>query len=617
MASPTAPALTRWNSLPSFITPTSRRLGGVCCAVLVHPAVLLLPPHTIPMSLHTLLTAARASARAVGRSPALRTKPLHYSTAAPNAAPPAAAPPTLAPLLASLAAGAAGGGAIAYYALTQHPPEDVFPGSSVTRLADCAPPRYGDPQQAVARIAAALGPHKLSTAAAEISHHSDSEWATDHARPDEAPAAVVYPESTAEVATVLGICHELRVPVVPFTGGTSLEGHFISTRAGICVDLGRMDKIVELHADDLDVVVQPAVGWEDLRTYLADYNLMFGPDPGPGACIGGMVATSCSGTNANRYGTMRENVVSVTVVLADGTVVKTKRRPRKSSAGYNLTNLFVGSEGTLGIVTEVTLKLHVKPRFENVALISFPSLTGAATSVADFVQEGLQLNAVELLDEKMIHFVNYSGQSETRYEEAPTLLLKIGGSSQETTDSVTKTVRAIVKRNGASSFKFAASEEEKFQLWNARKVCLWSSIQYGKEQVDPNILVWTTDVAVPISRFVESLEATKAEMEKSGLVASIVGHAGDGNYHTVILFTEEQRQIAAKLVEEMVDRALAVDGTVSGEHGIGVGKKEFLVNEVGEDTIALMRKIKFAVDPHKILNPDKVFAIDPVNDRSI
>lgn len=565
--------------------------------------------HPTGMSISTLLRAARPLRRFITRP----SRRFNSTTASGNKG----SSSIFVPILASLAAGSAIGGTLVYYRLTQNPPEDLFPNSSVTRLEDCHAITYGDTQEAIAKITDKLGSDKVSTATSEIKHHSDNDWATDHAKDTESPAAVVYPESTEEVSAVLKICHELKVPVVPFTGGTSLEGHFISTRPGICVDLGRMDKVLALHQDDLDVVVQPAVGWEGLRDYLADFNLMFGPDPGPGACIGGMVATSCSGTNAARYGTMRENVVSVTVVLPDGTIVKTKRRPRKSSAGYNLTNLFVGSEGTLGIVTEVTLKLNVKPKFENVALISFNELKDAATSVADFVQEGLQLNAVELLDEKMIHFVNYSGQSETKYDEAPTLLLKIGGSSKETTDSVTKTVKSIVNKNGAKSFKFAASEEEKFQLWNARKVALWSTIQYGKEQIDPNIQVWTTDVAVPISKFVESLEATKEEIQKSGLVSSIVGHAGDGNYHTVIMFTENQRQIAAKLVEEMVDRALAVDGTVSGEHGIGVGKKEFLVNEVGANTIALMRKIKFAIDPHKILNPDKVFAIDPVNDRSI
>jgi D-lactate dehydrogenase (cytochrome) len=517
----------------------------------------------------------------------------------------------------SLVAGSITTGGLVYYQLINNPPQDLFPNSSTTKLQDVNEIKYGDVNIAIKELTEKLGQSKITSTEPEIKHHSDSSWATDHAKPNEAPVAIVYPESTEDVSIALKICHDLKVPVVPFTGGTSLEGHFISTRNGICIDLSKMDKIIALHQDDLDIVVQPAVGWENLRDYLQKFNLLFGPDPGPGACIGGMVATSCSGTNAARYGTMRENVVSVTVVLPDGTIIKTKRRPRKSSAGYNLTNLFVGSEGTLGIVTEITLKLNVKPKFENIALVTFNELKDAANSVANFVQEGIQLNAIELLDDKMMHFVNYSGETEKKYKELPTLLLKIGGSSQDAVNVVTKTVQQIAKKNNSKSFEFAADEEEKFQLWNARKTALWSTIQYGKEKIDPNIQVWSTDVAVPISKFVQSLETTKEEIKNSGLTSSIVGHAGDGNYHAVILFKEEERALASKLVSNMVKRAIKLDGTVSGEHGIGVGKKEFLIEEVGQSSVDLMRKIKFAIDPHKILNPDKVFAIDPLNDRTI
>lgn len=492
-----------------------------------------------------------------------------------------------------------------------------FPPTSTTPITAAPPLQYGDVSKAISEITSKLGSSKITFSESEILHHSDSSFSTDHAKPHERPHAVVYPESTEDVSEVLKICHTLKVPVVPFTGGTSLEGHFISTRNGISVDLSRMNKVLAIHPEDLDAVVQPAVGWEELRDTLSDYNLLFGPDPGPGACIGGMVATSCSGTNAARYGTMRENVVSVKVVLPDGTIVKTKRRPRKSSAGYNLTNLFIGSEGTLGIVTEVTLKLNVKPKYESVALVSFDKLKDAAGSVTSFVQEGLQLNAIELLDDKMVHFVNESGETDLKYDELPTLLLKIGGSSPESVSLLIKTVERIVNANNAKTFKFASNEEEKYQLWNARKTALWSTIEYGRRNIDKDIQVWTTDVAVPMSKFVEAVEETQKEIEESDLLASIVGHAGDGNYHTVILFKEEQRALAAKLVSNMVDRALAFDGTVSGEHGIGVGKKEFLIDEVGQESVDLMRKIKFSIDPHKILNPDKVFSIDPVNDRSI
>lgn len=507
-------------------------------------------------------------------------------------------------------------GSISYYKL-QYRHYEKFPPTSITKLDNVPPIKYGNAELVVDELIDVLGVDKITKSTSELDFHSDSSWASDHAYNHERPIAIVYPESTEDVSTILKLCHKHRVPIVPYTGGTSLEGHFIPTKGGITIDLNRMDKIIELHSDDLDIVVQPAVGWEGLRDYLEDFNLMFGPDPGPGACIGGMCATSCSGTNAARYGTMRENVFGLTVVLADGTIVKTKRRPRKSAAGYNLTNLIIGSEGTLGIVTEVTLKLHVKPKFENVALVSFPNLKNAATSVASIVREGVQLNAIELLDDKMMHFVNESGETVQKYDELPTLLLKIGGSSPSMVTELTQTVKSICKQNNNKTFKFAKDDDEKAQLWNARKVALWSTIQYGKDNIDPNINIWSTDVAVPISKFVEALEATKKDISDTGLVSSIVGHAGDGNYHALILYKDDQKDIATKLVRNMVDKALEFDGTVTGEHGIGVGKKEFLVQELGEDAIGLMRKIKFAMDPHSILNPDKVFAIDPVNDRSI
>ncbi|GME99319.1 unnamed protein product [Ambrosiozyma monospora] len=233
------------------------------------------------------------------------------------------------------------------YKVAGNPPSFLFPQSSITPLNEVIPPQYGDPTEAIAEITKLLGPEKVTNTKSDLDQHSDTYWSTHHATASQRPDLVVFPETTEEVSQVLKICHKFKVPVVPFTGGTSLEGHFIPTRQGICVDLTRMQNIVKLHKDDLDVVVQSAVGWEDLRDYLDDYGLMFGPDPGPGACIGGMIGTSCSGTNAARYGTMRENVLGLTVVLADGTIIKTKQRPRKSSAGYNLTGLFIGSEGTL------------------------------------------------------------------------------------------------------------------------------------------------------------------------------------------------------------------------------------------------------------------------------
>lgn len=331
----------------------------------------------------------------------------------------------------------------------------------------------------------------------------------------------------------------------------------------------------------------------------------------PGACIGGMVGTSCSGTNAARYGTMKENVISLTVVLPDGTVVKTKKRPRKSSAGYNLNGIFIGSEGTLGVVTEATLRLQVKPAFQNVAVVSFPSIRDAAASVSEFVQQGLNLDAMELLDEHMMHFVNESGETTLKYEEAPTLMLKIGGESREGVGAIVKKVEGICNKNKKIGFKFADTEDEKDELWNARKVALWSTITWGQKNLGKDIQLWTTDVAVPISRLSDNLEATQKDLEKTGLPSSIVGHVGDGNYHAFILFKSDNRKVAEEAVERMVTRAIAADGTVTGEHGIGFGKKMYLLEEAGEDAIALMRKIKMAIDPYRIMNPDKVFTIDP------
>ncbi|VUG18725.1 DLD1 [Brettanomyces bruxellensis] len=507
--------------------------------------------------------------------------------------------------------GAAFGATFIAFRIAKDPPTFLFSSHSTTKTRELTPPKYGKAEPAIEELKKLLRPDQVSVSKNSLDSHSDTYFQTEHPASGERPIAVVYPETTEQVSAIMKVCHKHRVPVVPFTGGTSLEGHFTPTRHGISMDLSRMNKILALHKDDLDVVVQPAVGWEDLGEYLADYNLLFGPDPGPGACIGGMVGTSCSGTNAARYGTMKENVVSLTVVLADGTVIKTKKRPRKSSAGYNLNGLFIGSEGTLGIVTEATLKLNVKPKFQDVAVISFPTIGDASTSVSQFVQSGLQLDAMELLDGNMLKFVNESGEVSMKYNESPTLMLKIGGNSKPGLDDTIKAVRKICSNNHNTDFKFAESDEEKFELWNARKTALWSTISYGQEHIDKDVQLWTTDVAVPISRLAKSLEDTKKDLAESKLTASIVGHVGDGNYHCFILFKKQDRAKAAAAVERMVTRAIQADGTVTGEHGVGIGKRDYLLQEAGPDTVAVMRRIKMALDPYRILNPDKVFPIDP------
>lgn len=322
------------------------------------------------------------------------------------------------------------------------------------------------------------------------------------------------------------ICHQRRLPVVGFSGGTSLEGQYTPTRGGVCVDFGRMNKVVALHKDDLDVVVQPAVAWEALNDQLAEHNLFFPPDPGPGAMIGGMVGTGCSGTNAYRYGTMREWVLNLTVVLADGTVIKTRQRPRKSSAGYDLTKLFVGSEGTLGLVTEATLKLTVRPPHTSVAVASFPSVRHAASCVAKVVGEGVPIAAVELLDDNQMRCINAAGSTERQWAEAPTLFFKFGGTAAGVKEQVGQ-VKGMARAAGGNTFEFAKSEEEQLELWSARKEALWSAMGSAGE----GQRVWTGDVAVPMSRLPDIIEETKEGMAKSGLFGTIVGHVGDGNFH--------------------------------------------------------------------------------------
>lgn len=367
----------------------------------------------------------------------------------------------------------------------------------------------------------------MSTEKADLDAHSGSEWSTYSVKPDERPFLIVYPSTTDEVSRIMKICHQRVIPVTAYAGGTSLEGHFSPTKGGICIDFGRMDKIIKLHKNDLDVVVQPAVGWEDLNEELAQYGLFFPPDPGPGAMIGGMIGTGCSGTNAYRYGTMREWVLSLTVVMADGTVIKTRQRPRKSSAGYDLTKIFIGSEGTLGLVTEATLKLTVIPKSQSVAVASFPTVQDAAACVAKVVEEGLPLAGVEILDDVQMKCINASQTTSRTWKEAPTLFFKFAGTPVGVKEQVGM-VQKIAKNAASQSFEFARSDDEMRELWSARKEALWSVMAMRRDASDH---VWTTDVAVPISRLPDIIEETKEDITKSGLLGGICGHVGDGNFH--------------------------------------------------------------------------------------
>ncbi|KAG0169526.1 hypothetical protein DFQ30_003545 [Apophysomyces sp. BC1015] len=399
-----------------------------------------------------------------------------------------------------------------------------------------------------------------------------------------APNIVVYPRSTEEVVAVVNVANNLG-------------------QGGICLSFTEhMNNIVAFHPEDMDVVVQPGVDWEQLNAMLKDRKLFFPLDPGPGACIGGMVGTGCSGTNAVRYGTMKDWVINLTVVLPNGEVVKTRQRPRKSSAGYDLTRLYVGSEGTLGIVTEATLKLAVIPEEETVAVCDFPSIRHAAAVVPELIRAGVQIGAVELLDDLMMKAVCLANPS-LGYEAKPTLFFKFAGSKPQIQHEI-DVVSAITKAHQGGKFKYAKSEHEKEELWEGRKIALWSSTLLKE-----NASVWTTDVVVPVSRLPDIIDETKIALKASTLPCPIVGHVGDGNFHVFILFDKskpEEYAEAKRLNKDLVARAIKMEGSISGEHGVGCGKKHYMRAELGDSTVDLMKTIKSAIDPKNIMNPGKV-----------
>jgi D-lactate dehydrogenase (cytochrome) len=401
--------------------------------------------------------------------------------------------------------------------------------------------------------------------------------------------AVAYPRSTDDVATVARICNKYRVPLIPYSGGSSLEANISAPYGGISVDFAYMDKIVQFNKEDMDIVVQPSLGWQDLNEQLSKMGsgLFFPIDPGPSAKIGGMIGTNCSGTNAVKYGTMKDWVINLTVVLADGTVIKTRRRPRKSSAGYNLNGLFVGSEGTLGLVTEATLKLAVIPEEFSVAVVTFPTIRDAASAAAEVMQTGIPVAAMEIMDEVQMKVVNMGGATAPRvWKEVPTLFFKFSGTKAGVKENIDR-VQRITKNNKAGTFEFAKDAKEQQLLWSARKESLWSMLALRKEGEE----VWSTDVAVPFSRLPDIIEVSKKEMDGLGLFASILGHIGDGNFHESIIYNRRdpvERANVEACVKNMVKRALAMEGTCTGEHSIGWGKKESLLWELGPETVGTM-----------------------------
>lgn len=466
-------------------------------------------------------------------------------------------------------------------------------------------PRYAaktELESAISELRFALGDDAISTDDEDLQRHGYSEWSSINI--DQLPVAVAYPQSTEEVSQIAKVCHKYKIPMIPYSGGSSLEANFSAPFGGMSIDFSFMDKIIALHADDMDVVVQPSVPWMSLNEQIKDSGLFFPVDPGPSARIGGMVGTSCSGTNAVRYGTMKDWVINLTVVLADGTIIKTRRRPRKSSAGYNLTNLFIGSEGTLGLVTEITLKLTVIPQDTSVAVVTFPTIRDAAAAASKVMRAGIPVAAMEIMDEVQMSVINRAGSTAKKWKEVPTMFFKFSGTRAGVQENV-KLVKAIAKAHKSGDFEFAVDAEEQKTLWSARKESLWSMLALREEGHE----VWSTDVAVPLSRLPDIIEISKKEMDDLGLFASILGHIGDGNFHESIMYNSKdprERAAVEKCIKDMVDRALEMEGTCTGEHGIGLGKKDSLLKELGLDTINVMRSIKAALDPHWLMNPGKI-----------
>jgi D-lactate dehydrogenase (cytochrome) len=441
---------------------------------------------------------------------------------------------------------------------------------------------------------------RCSTAAAVREQHGRGESVYDAAPPE----AVVFCESTDEVAFVVRQAAAHAVPVIPFGVGSSLEGHLLAVQGGVSIDLSRMNRIVQLNAEDLTVTVEAGVTREQLNREIRDTGLFFPIDPGANATLGGMAATRASGTNAVRYGTMKENVLALTVVGADGEVMRTGTRARKSSAGYDLTRLFVGSEGTLGVMTEVTLKLYPLPEAVSAAVSFFPSIDAAVQTTIEIIQMGVPIARCELLDANAIRAVNRHSQLTLR--EAPMLLMEFHGSEASVAEQAA-TVQDIAKEHGGADFEWARTPEERTRLWKARHEAYFAALQ-----TRPGCRCQSTDTCVPISRLAESINESVDEAEASGIPYWIVGHVGDGNFHLSYLMDPNDPAECAKVEQlnvKMVQRALRLEGTCTGEHGIGLHKMPYLLDEAGPTAVQTMRGIKRALDPKNIMNPGKIFAL--------
>ncbi|WP_029353071.1 FAD-linked oxidase C-terminal domain-containing protein [Bosea sp. 117] len=458
------------------------------------------------------------------------------------------------------------------------------------------PQAVGGVEAVIAALSAHFGSRLTTGRALREQHANTVTWL-----PNEAPDAVVFVESTEEVQRVVRACAAHGVPVVPYGTGTSLEGQINAPRGGISIDLSRMNRVLAVHAEDLDCVVEPGVTRKQLNEHLRDVGLFFPIDPGADASLGGMASTRASGTNAVRYGTMKDNVIALTAVLPNGEVITTARRAKKSSAGYDLTRLFVGAEGTLGVITSLTLRLAGIPEAISAGVCGFPTIRSACDAVIATIQSGIPVARIELLDEVQVKACNL--YSKLDLAEQPTLFLEFHGTEASVHEQAER-FGELAAEFGGSAFQWATRPEDRAKLWQARHDAYWACLP-----MRPGAKALATDVCVPLSRLADCVDETKHDIEEMGMIAPIVGHVGDGNFHTVTLVDMNDPQDVAKaklFIGRMVERALAMGGTATGEHGVGQGKRKYMEAEHGRATLDAMRAIKQALDPLGIMNPDKV-----------
>ncbi|HYQ19201.1 MAG TPA: FAD-linked oxidase C-terminal domain-containing protein [Xanthobacteraceae bacterium] len=452
----------------------------------------------------------------------------------------------------------------------------------------------------IAALAAQFGNRLVTSQAVREQHANTTTWIEN-----EAPDAVVFPQTTADVQAIVRICAAHRVPVIPFGTGTSLEGHINAPLGGVSVDFRDMNKVLAVNAQDFDCVVEPGITRKQLNEHLRDQGLFFPLDPGADASLGGMAATRCSGTNAVRYGTMKDNVLGLKVVLANGELMTTARRAKKSSAGYDLTRLMVGSEGTLGVITELTLKLTGIPEAISGGVCPFPSVEAACNAAIATIQSGIPVARIELLDELQVKATNL--YSKLTLPEVPMLFVEFHGSPAGVAEQ-SERFGEIAGDLGGGPFEWTTKPEDRTRLWQARHDAYWAG-----RGLRPGVQAIATDVCVPLSRLAECVTETQRDIAARGLVAPILGHVGDGNFHLTLLvdMADAAEVKAAKvLCERLVERALAMDGTCTGEHGVGQGKMKYLAGELGEPALAAMAAIKRALDPNGIMNPGKIVAVE-------